>query len=77
MNPTRLVAISILVALGACSSPHELAVAKGPVFALNPGRWQPSAQDLTLIKTTSGDFPAAAPVAPALPIVLTPEVPLS
>lgn len=74
MNFCSPFAIVTLLVLGACSSSHELAVAKGPVFALNAGRWQPSPQDLALIKTTAGEVPAAAPVPvtlPAAPIVLT------
>ena len=32
--------------LAGCSNPDPLAVASGPVFALNAGHWQPTAQDL-------------------------------
>ena len=33
--------------LAGCSNPDPLAVASGPVFALNAGHWQPTQQDLT------------------------------
>ncbi len=32
--------------LAGCSNPDPLAVASGPVFALNAGHWQPSPHDL-------------------------------
>ena len=32
--------------LAGCSNPDPLAVASGPVFALNAGNWQPTPQDL-------------------------------
>jgi hypothetical protein len=32
--------------LAGCTNPDPLAVASGPVFALNAGHWQPAAQDL-------------------------------
>ena len=32
--------------LAGCSNPDPLAVASGPVFALNAGHWQPAPQDL-------------------------------
>ena len=32
--------------LAGCSNPDPLAVASGPVFALNTGHWQPVPQDL-------------------------------
>jgi hypothetical protein len=41
----RVATALILLALSACSG-HELACCEGPVFALNPGNWQPSADDL-------------------------------
>jgi hypothetical protein len=44
---TRVVTALILLALSACGG-HELASCKGPAFALNPGNWQPSADDLKL-----------------------------
>ncbi len=39
----------ILVTIGllaGCSNPDPLAVATGPLFALNTGNWQPTPQDL-------------------------------
>ena len=76
VNPVRLPVLASLLVLGACSSSHELAVAKGPLFALNAGHWHPSPLDLTLVTTTTGEAPAAAPVpvaAYSAPIVLAPE----
>ncbi|WP_408846569.1 type IV secretion system lipoprotein VirB7 [Acidocella facilis] len=32
--------------LAGCSNPDPLAVASGPVFALNAGHWQPTPRDL-------------------------------
>ena len=32
--------------LAGCSNPDPLAVASGPLFALNAGHWQPAPQDL-------------------------------
>jgi hypothetical protein len=32
--------------LGGCANPDPLAVASGPIFALNAGHWQPAPQDL-------------------------------
>ncbi|MHB1302599.1 MAG: type IV secretion system lipoprotein VirB7 [Acidiphilium sp.] len=32
--------------LAGCSNPDPLAVASGPLFALNAGHWQPTKQDL-------------------------------
>lgn len=32
--------------LAGCSNPDPLAVASGPVFALNAGHWQPTQQEL-------------------------------
>lgn len=48
--PIRVIGI-ILVAitfglLAGCSNPDPLAVASGPVFALNAGAWQPSPKQL-------------------------------
>lgn len=42
MRPFALLA---LVVLGGCSG-HELAVPTGPLFALNPGQWQPAPAQL-------------------------------
>jgi hypothetical protein len=33
--------------LAGCSNPDPLAVASGPLFALNAGHWQPMPRDLT------------------------------
>jgi len=33
--------------LAGCSNPDPLAVASGPLFALNAGHWQPTPQDLS------------------------------
>lgn len=33
-------------ALSACQNGEPLAVARGPLFALNPGLWQPAPADL-------------------------------
>ena len=40
----RKIALLALFALGACS--HKMADCKGPVFAMNPGTWQPEKSDL-------------------------------
>jgi hypothetical protein len=32
--------------IAGCANPDPLAVASGPVFALNSGHWQPAPQDL-------------------------------
>lgn len=43
----RLIAIvATLGFLAGCANPDPLAVASGPVFALNAGHWQPTQQDL-------------------------------
>jgi len=48
--PFRLFRILIIIAtfgvLGGCANTDALAVASGPVFALNVGHWQPTPQDL-------------------------------
>ena len=62
MNRCASIALLSLLSLGACQSQHELATAKGPLFALNPGRWQPTPQDLTLTGSNQGALPAAAPI---------------
>lgn len=41
-----LLVILTFGALGGCSNPDPLAVASGPVFALNAGHWQPAPHDL-------------------------------
>jgi hypothetical protein len=41
----RHLALLALVLLGGCSG-HELAEPTGPVFALNPGQWQPTPAQL-------------------------------
>ena len=41
----RRLALLALVLLGGCSG-HELAEPSGPLFALNPGQWQPTAAQL-------------------------------
>jgi len=43
-----LVIIATFGVLGGCTNPDPLAVASGPVFALNPGHWQALPQDLTV-----------------------------
>jgi len=35
-----------LLSFSGCSSMQKPAEAKGPLFALNPGHWQPTPQDL-------------------------------
>jgi len=44
----RLIALLILIAalLGGCSGSEKLAQPHGPLFALNPGLWQPAPADL-------------------------------
>jgi outer membrane biogenesis lipoprotein LolB len=39
-------AVAALV-LTACANGEPLARAQGPLFALNPGQWQPTPQDLS------------------------------
>jgi hypothetical protein len=41
-----LVILVALISLAACSHSEVLATPKGPVFALNPGHWQPTPADL-------------------------------
>jgi type IV secretion system protein VirB7 len=43
--------IVVLIALSACSNGEELASCKGPVFQLNPGRWEPAPTDLVKPET--------------------------
>jgi len=40
-----LIAIAVIL-LAACSSKEKLATARGPVFPLNVGRWQPTEAEL-------------------------------
>ena len=42
----KLVALIALLGMASCTSVHELAAAHGPLFALNPGHWQPTPKDL-------------------------------
>ena len=42
----RLLALIALLGLAGCASTETLAVAQGPLFALNPGHWQPTAKDM-------------------------------
>jgi hypothetical protein len=48
--PFRVFRILLIIAtfgvLGGCTNSDPLAVATGPVFALNVGHWQPAPQDL-------------------------------
>jgi hypothetical protein len=48
--PGRLFRLLLIIItfglLVGCSNPDPLAVASGPVFALNAGHWQPTPQDL-------------------------------
>ena len=50
--PFRVFRVLIIIVtfgvLGGCANTDPLAVASGPVFALNAGHWQPSPQDLTI-----------------------------
>ena len=49
--PSRVLKVFLFVALlgfAGCADPDPLALASGPVFALNGGHWQPSPQDLTI-----------------------------
>ena len=45
-----LVIAVALASLAACSHTDELAVCKGPAFALNAGRWQATLADLKMVK---------------------------
>ena len=45
-----LVALAALIGLAACSNAEVLATPTGPVFALNPGHWQPTQADLQIPK---------------------------
>ena len=40
--------LAALIGLAACSNAEELAVCKGPAFALNTGQWQATAADLQM-----------------------------
>jgi hypothetical protein len=71
VNLSTLIALISVLALGACQSSHDLAVANGPVFALNPGRWQPTAQDLKLTDSKQGALPVAPPVVDRAPTPVT------
>ncbi len=42
----RFLALLVLIGLAGCASHEKLAVASGPVFALNPDHWQATAADL-------------------------------
>ncbi len=42
----RLLALIALFGLAGCASTKTLATAHGPLFALNPTHWQPTAKDL-------------------------------
>ena len=48
--PFRFFRLLLIIAtfgvLGGCANPDPLAVASGPIFALNAGHWQPAPQDL-------------------------------
>lgn len=48
--PVRVIRMVLIVLtfglLAGCSNSDSLAVANGPVFALNAGHWQPTQQDL-------------------------------
>jgi hypothetical protein len=48
--PGRFLRLMLIVVtfglLAGCSNPDPLAVASGPLFALNVGHWQPAPQDL-------------------------------
>jgi len=48
--PIRALRVLLIIvtfgALGGCANTDPLAVASGPVFALNAGHWQPAPQDL-------------------------------
>ena len=47
----KTVAILVaLIGLAACSNTEELAICKGPAFALNTGHWQATAADLQIPK---------------------------
>jgi hypothetical protein len=51
--PIRILRILLIIitfgVLGGCTNPDPLAVATGPIFALNAGHWQPSPQDLAAV----------------------------
>lgn len=42
----RFLALLVLAGLAGCASHEKLAVASGPVFALNPDHWQATPADL-------------------------------
>jgi hypothetical protein len=42
-------AITVLMALSACTSKHELAKCKGPLIALNADRWHPTEAEMTAL----------------------------
>lgn len=44
----RFLAILVFVGLAGCANHEKLAVASGPVFPLNPDRWQATPADLTV-----------------------------
>lgn len=41
-----LLLLCLVLALTACAGGEPLATARGPLFALNPGLWQPTPADL-------------------------------
>lgn len=42
----RTLVLVALIGLSACDNSETLATCKGPIFALNTGRWQPTPADL-------------------------------
>ncbi len=42
----QLLAVIALFGLAGCANSESLATAHGPLFALNPTHWQPTAKDL-------------------------------
>ncbi|MGI4794031.1 MAG: type IV secretion system lipoprotein VirB7 [Janthinobacterium lividum] len=44
----RTLVLIALIGLSACSDTEVLATCKGPVFALNTGRWQATPDDLKM-----------------------------
>ena len=42
-----IIVVATFGLLAGCSNPDPLAVASGPLFALNAGHWQPTPKDLS------------------------------
>lgn len=44
-----IVPLAIMASLAGCASEHKLATCKGPLIVLNADKWQPTAQQMTML----------------------------